>query len=720
MENQQPPAQPLAPQQQPAPQQSVQPAPAAQPAPQQPAAPAPAAKPAAALPKDQTKANKNLVIGCLTAFGCSIIIFLGVLFAFLAFGSTDNPIFGFLGVPPTEVVNVLIALVNLIFLVLVFAAFIFAIIGIFKITTAKKEDKPAKRKGALFAFGSLAAMLLLIFIWIFAYVFLAARITIAPTTAIATLPEKTINLTAPIKVKFDAIKAPINKKQFDILSYNWNFDDGTTLTGNPQTHTFTQIGNFKVTLTITVKEKVTGKEQEIEFTHDVTVQNVTANVIIKADKQKGIAPLTVNLDGSQSNSPNGEITGFSWDLDEDGQFDDGAEETAQVAFDKIGAYKVGLRVTDSTGAFATGELEIEALQPDTPTAVIEVEGVTGTELQTDTQYVFTAAASTSPAGKIEKYSWDFGDGEKASSKLATHIYKNAGEYEVTLIVIDSAKKKGESIVRFSVAAPSAPPLVSLKTTPEAKNGVISGKAPFDVIFDASASQDPNNDIVQYSWDFNNDSQMDDANAVTSYQFTNAGMYNVSLTITDSANLSTKSQVVVKVEPAGIKAAITADPIEGIIPLTVKFDASGSSYPEGKIVNYEWDFGDGSAPRTDTAKVSYKYLSVGTFTAKVTAIGADNARSTTQMPINVRPVPVKACFTPSATSGKIPLEVFFDPTCSTGTIVKYNWNFANLAKSTDFKAKFTFKNPGEYNVSLEVTDSQNVVDTFTSKITVELP
>lgn len=686
-------------------------------------APAAAPKPAtsaapAAQTKDQTKSNRRFVIGCLGAFGCSIFLFIGALFAFLAFGSAENPIFKFLGATPGDVINTLITLVNLIFLVMVFIAFIFVVIGVFRITTARKDDAVAKRGGAVFTFGALAALVILVFIWVFAYFFLASKQTISPTIAIATEPVKTTNLTAPVQIKFDATKASVNTRQFDILSYNWDFGDGTKLVGPVQTHTFTDLGSFQVKLAIAVKEKATGKEQDIAFTKDVTIQNVTANIIIKADKKSGPAPLTVNLDGSGSNSPNGEIMAFAWDLNGDGKYDDSTDAVTKVTLDKIGKYTVSLRVQDSTGAPATGDLELEVTPSDTPVAVVTVEGVTGTDLQISTPYLFTAANSTSPTGTVEKYSWDFGDGQKAATRTATHTYKEAGEYEVALTIIDSANKKGASTQRFKVKAPDGAPLVSLKTTPDAKDNIISGQAPFAVVFDGSASQDPNNNIVEYAWDFDGDGKTDDANAVTSHTFNTAGTYNVSLTVTDSTNLSGKAQIVAKVEAAGLKADIKADPISGVVPLVVKFDASGSSYPSGTIVAYEWEFGDGGTPRTDAAKVSHQYTAIGSFTAKVTAITSDNKRATAELPINVRPVPVKSCFVTSVSSGKAPLAVEFDPTCSTGTVVKYNWNFANLKRSTDRKPSYTFKDPGEYTVTLEVSDSQNVVDTFTSKITVE--
>lgn len=672
---------------------------------------------AVALPKDQTKSNKRLVVGCLGAFGCSLFLFIGVLFAFLMFGSTENPIFGFLGVPKGEVVNVLITLINLIFLVLVFISFIFVVIGAFKISTARKDDKEAKRKGSIFTFIATAALIVLIFLWGIAYVFLSQKQTVVQRVAIATTPEITTGLTAPVQIKFDATKAQI-AANLTALSYNWDFADGSdSVSGKIQTHTFTKVGNYKVALTVAVKDKASGKEDKREFFKDVTVQNVLAEIIIKADKKSGEAPLTVNLDGSESNSPNGEITAYAWDLDADGEFDDGTKATAATTFDKIGTYTVSLRVTDSTGTFASDSIEIEVVPSKAPTAVITVEGVEGTELELNKAYIFSSAASATPEGTLEKYEWNFGDGGKASTKTATHIFKDAGDYDVNLTVISSIKEKGSATQRYTVKAPAGSPVPFIKTTPEAKDNIVEVQAPADVIFDASKSKDPNDNIVEYAWDFNGDNKTDDANAITSYKFTTAGTYNVTLTVTDSSNLSTKTQIVVKVSAPGLKADVSADPISGVVPLTVNFDASGSSYPTGKIVSYEWDFGDGTDPRIDSAKVSHQFTAIGTFTAKVTAITNDNKKAPTEIMINVRSVPVQACFEPSASSGKAPFEVNFNPSCSTGTIVKYSWNFGGLGKSASYKPSFTFNDAGSYEVSLEVTDNQNNVDKFIKTITV---
>jgi glucose/arabinose dehydrogenase len=67
------------------------------------------------------------------------------------------------------------------------------------------------------------------------------------------------------------------------------------------------------------------------------------------------------------------------------------------------------------------------------------------------------------------------------------------------------------------------------------------------------------------------------------------------------------------------ARVSADPVDGAVPLLVHFDGSTSSDPDSSdsVVSYTWDFGDGTSPRTtNTATVVHTYNSTGNFTAKL--------------------------------------------------------------------------------------------------------
>ena len=60
--------------------------------------------------------------------------------------------------------------------------------------------------------------------------------------------------------------------------------------------------------------------------------------------------------------------------------------------------------------------------------------------------------------------------------------------------------------------------------------------------------------------------------------------------------------------------LTADPTAGTVPLVVEFSSAGSTDPDGTIVSYEWNFGDGS-PVESTADASHTYTDGGTYTAR---------------------------------------------------------------------------------------------------------
>lgn len=63
------------------------------------------------------------------------------------------------------------------------------------------------------------------------------------------------------------------------------------------------------------------------------------------------------------------------------------------------------------------------------------------------------------------------------------------------------------------------------------------------------------------------------------------------------------------------ASFSANPVAGIVPLDVSFDATASSDPDGQIVDYSWDFGDGGSASGEQA--NYQYTDVGAFTATLT-------------------------------------------------------------------------------------------------------
>lgn len=668
-------------------------------------------------------ARKKALLGCLGAFGSVMLIFLVLSFVFLASDSKSNPISKLLGVDNASFINGLITFIHVIFILVSLVAFVLTLVGLFKAGMAKKGDKIAKREGIKFSLISGIALMVIVVIWGFVYVYLdSKRVATGKDVLdpIITVPEVTTELSAPIEVKFDSTNVPIDKGKYQRISDAWDFGDESTSTGQIVSHIYEGKGTYTVKLTVTVKDKDSGELLVGgEYIKIISITNQALAAVFLADPQSGEAPLEVKFDASASFDPDGYLDRYEWDLDNDSEFDDAEGENIIHTFEKIGRYRVSLRVTSTTGEYDIEEKDIIVAEQENPEAVIKVEGEPET-FEPGTSYVFRAEDSTSPNGKIEEYMWEFSDsGETLDTKTVSHIFEAPGTYEVTLTVTDEIKEIGTVALPIEVVSPQGTPQVVIKTTPAKEDNALSlsGKVPFTINFDARDSTDLDNNIVDYEWDFNDDGSADAFGAETSHNFNEVGIYTVRLTVIDADDNYGVATISVNVEEQGILADIEADRVEGNVPLTVGFDASGSTYQGGQITSYRWNFGDGTSPKLGGATITHKYTSIGTYTTTVTVIGSDNSQGDASVIITIREIPLSACFVSVFEEGEAPLETSFDPGCSTGTITDYLWDFGDGATSTTARPTHIFEEPGEYRVTLEVSDSENTVDTAELFITV---
>ena len=75
------------------------------------------------------------------------------------------------------------------------------------------------------------------------------------------------------------------------------------------------------------------------------------------------------------------------------------------------------------------------------------------------------------------------------------------------------------------------------------------------------------------------------------------------------------------------AVATANPTSGAAPLTVNFDGSGSSDPDGDPITYAWDLdGDGLYDDSTAAQPTFTYTQSGTYTARLQVTDSPGASS----------------------------------------------------------------------------------------------
>jgi PKD repeat protein len=97
------------------------------------------------------------------------------------------------------------------------------------------------------------------------------------------------------------------------------------------------------------------------------------------------------------------------------------------------------------------------------------------------------------------------------------------------------------------------------------------------------------------------------------------------------------------------ARLTATPTTGAAPLTVAFDGSASSDPEGGALSYAWDLdGDGAFDDATGVSPSYTYTSTGVYTAGLRVTDNTGASATASTTITVGNTPPTATInTPAA-------------------------------------------------------------------------
>ena len=682
--------------------------------------------------KKKKKQNKKMfALVSLFLFGLFILFILAFFLIYSVTSPEQNPFIQLFGLEVEQWIPFLINLVSVFFGFLVMVSFFVGLIGIFKVGMAPKENKPARQKGiAMTVIGSML-LIILIVTWMFTYIWLDGKrgeYNTGPVEYINTTPEEVIELTAPMVISFDAtpVGAAVNPRQKQILSYVWNFGDGEKQTGKVVSHEYLKKGavdgSYTVTLSVRYRDLETGEEGVQDFHKTVVFDNEKVAASFEPSISEGPFPLNVTFDASESSDPDGSIIEYQWDFDGDGNFDDGAGKEVNYTFNQIGEYEVGLKVIDNSNDFAVTKRVVNVLASLEPQAVINVDDSEGF-FYINKEYTFDASGSVSPSGGITEYYWDVGDGTTATTRTFTHSFDRLGTYTVLLEVTDLEKRTAQSSIEVEVVKPDSPPRARITPTPgfaDSEGTYIEGVSPLKVDFSGAASSDPDSDIVDYEWDFDGDGVVDASGVEVSHTYGTPGTYNAKLIVSDAAGNETSHRIQVQVEKQGLAARVKASELEGEVPLTVTFDASSSSYPEGRIISYKWDFGDGTAPRFDDSKISYEYDTVGEFIARVEVKADDGSLDTAEVAINVRPVSVRGCFTPSHVSGEAPLTVTFDTGCSTGTITQYTWRIDGvmIPSSPPHRLEHTFDNPGTYNVKLTVKDHQGVVDTFTEQIRVE--
>jgi len=160
-----------------------------------------------------------------------------------------------------------------------------------------------------------------------------------------------------------------------------------------------------------------------------------------------------------------------------------------------------------------------------------------------------------------------------------------------------------------------------------------------------------------------------------------------------------------------RALLDYAPLQPEVDEFVSFDASKSSDLDGKIVDYEWDFGDGDSSHGASKSVCrHIYSSSGKFLANLTVTDNEGDQSTKTLEINVKEPLPEAIITYSPINPQVGEAITFDASQSKdkrGRIVNYEWDFDDGYSGNRVSIDHQYLKSGTYNVKLTVTNDKGV-------------
>ena len=285
------------------------------------------------------------------------------------------------------------------------------------------------------------------------------------------------------------------------------------------------------------------------------------------------------------------------------------------------------------------------------------EGGTPYRPETTAYFDIVRNPEAAPSYWIQKPTYNSSAG-KFETYLTTSPdrYTRPGTYTIYATARTSPAVRTSSSSTFQLETYPCPPQAAFTYTP------LQIYQNMTVTFDASSSSAEgfNDTIIRYEWTINDPYNPEHIikegtftnppNPTITHTFEYPGTFTVELNVTDNEGLwSTTSKPITILPEYGPTANFTWTPETAIINQTVTFDASASTpgwsaktQEFSPIINYAWDFGDGTFNETTSPTITHEYTTPGNYTVTLTITDAVGRTDTISHTIEILNVTAKEC------------------------------------------------------------------------------
>ncbi|MGO4295003.1 PKD domain-containing protein [Chitinophaga sp. RAB17] len=479
---------------------------------------------------------------------------------------------------------------------------------------------------------------------------------------------------APLQTIFADQSDPVSGT---LLTYTWDYGDGTTGSGKNSTHSYQQAGKYPVTLIVTNSYQCTS------FKLVDTLVKVAPPIVAAfsvADKIFCKAPATIQLTNT-STGPGNLV--YNW------SFDDGStsslKDPGTHTFTSKGLHGVSLTITNEQHCTATKKIT------DINVAAYTTNFTFPVPVCSNTPGTYGGVFATTDQLQV---AWEI-NGQPVlnnTDNTTTYTPPAAGPLNVKLTAtygkcVDVAEKKLD--VKPSPAASIGvviPPFCSMPATARFTNNAPAA--------------------VAWKWDFG------DGQTSTTQQpahtYTTAGNYTATLITTSKDGCIATTDSSFNISP--VKITADAKNRTGCEGLVTTFSAVTNN--EDVIKTYEWDFGDGS-PAAALATPTHTYNHAGIYTVYLTYTTVNGCTGKVQTVNNVAVYkkPIPAFFSPDAPKicGNNPAT--FKDQSDIGD--NWQWDFGDGGTGTGKNTTHSYQLPGTYTVQM-IVGNHTCYDTIVKK------
>lgn len=306
----------------------------------------------------------------------------------------------------------------------------------------------------------------------------------------------------------------------------------------------------------------------------------TVHADFTPDKTQGCPPLLVNF----ANLSTPANAGFRWDFG-NGNYSTLANPSAM--FLNTGNYRVKLMVTYG-GVTDTISKVITVHR-------LPVVNFTAPQINLCSNDTARFLANVTPGdAAVTDYAWGFGDGLASSDTNSTHLYNQAGSYDITLVVQD-ANGCSANATKHNYIQVLSKPDASFVAVP-----AISCNYSDSVYFTNNSTGNG----LSYLWKLDDNFTSTDVNPVHFYE---QEKKKVVLIVTDQDGCVDSASV--KISVAELQANFVANKTQACAGESIKF-ANTSNFPGTSRL---WDFGDGTTSTSATPTKVYNNPGVYTVT-----------------------------------------------------------------------------------------------------------